>query len=575
MIFRRRQEQKLRPSTKQKHREPLAPANTSPIAVAAALDKVMEARQARSGQHRRVADRASPLPAFPPFPTARPSVPTPASAELFKPPQVVHPASRRPARAPAETDFAVQPLPAQAALLKNSRSGFLKGLMPERVPAAVAGREDETIGRHFERDLAGELRRGGRVLLAATLFALMWAGFVPLSGAVIIAGSLVVQSSVKKVQHPAGGVVSAIFVHNGSKVNAGDELLRLDTTQAHANLQVVARQLDESRLRIARLNAERDGSEPHWPIEMSAELSTTERSRLLASEQDIFAQRAGARRGQQALAESRVKQLEKQILGLEAQLASNRTQMTITAKELHNVEKLLEEKLVTMERLTALQREAARLEGIDGQVSSQIAETRNKINEARLQGIQTDESFRSEVMRDLGDAEAKEGELIERKAAAEDQAKRTIIQAPATGTIQELAVHTVGGFVSAGEVMMVIVPQGDALEIDARLSPDKIDQVHAGQAAHVRLSAFNARTTPELTGVVDNISADLVRDSQSSAGHYDIKVSLPATEVSRLGKLQLVPGMPAEVFLQTGSRTMLSYLFKPMTDQLSRMFRER
>jgi HlyD family secretion protein len=411
--------------------------------------------------------------------------------------------------------------------------------------------------------------------MAAGLFILVWAGFVPLSGAVIVAGSLVVQSSVKKVQHPAGGVVSAIFVHNGSKVKAGDELLRLDKTSAHANLQVIARQLDESRLRIARLNAERDGSEPRWPAEISAELRAAERNRLLASEQDIFAQRATARRGQRELAESRIKQLEKQILGLEAQLASNRRQMTIAAKELQNVEKLLKEKLVTMERLTALQREAARLEGIDGQLSSQIAETHNKINETRLQGIQTDESFRSEVMRDLSEAEAKEGELIERKTAAEDQAKRTIVRAPSTGTIQELTVHTVGGVVSAGEVMMAVVPDDDVLEIDARLSPDKIDQVHVGQIAHVRLTAFNARTTPELSGVVDTISADLVRDPQSGTGYYDIRITLPATEVSRLGKLQLVPGMPAEVFLQTGSRTMLSYLFKPITDQLSRMFRER
>src|SRR5262249_1526315 len=195
-----------------------------------------------------------------------------------------------------------------------------------------------------------------------------WGGLVPLSGAVIVAGSLVVQSGIKKVQHPVGGVVSAIFVHNGSKVKAGAELLRLDKTSAHSNLQVIARQLDEARLRIARLNAERDGSKPNWPPEMSAELSTAERNRLLASDQDIFAQRAAARRGQHELSESRSKQLEKQILGLEAQLASNRTQMTITAKELRNVEKLLKEKLVTMERLTALQREAARLDGIDGQL---------------------------------------------------------------------------------------------------------------------------------------------------------------------------------------------------------------
>ena len=230
---------------------------------------------------------------------------------------------------------------------------------------------------------------------------------------------------------------------------------------------------------------------------------------------------------------------------------------------------------MTMGRVTTLQREAARLDGLDGQLASQIAETRNKVNETRLQAIQTDENLRSEAVRDLSEAEAKEGELIERKIAAEDQLKRTVLRAPSTGTVQELAVHTLGGVVTPGEVMMAIVPDGDALEIEARLSPDKIDQVRAGQKAHVRLSAFNARTTPELSGVVDWISSDVVHSSQSGSTYYAVRISLPAEEVRRLGKLQLVPGMPAEIFLETGSRTMLSYLFKPMMDQLSRMFRER
>jgi len=475
----------------------------------------------------------------------------------------------------AKTVLVLRSLRHYAPPVKDAILGVLRGLKAEPIPADASAHHADRLSRHFEHSLANELRRGRQVLLGAAVIVTIWAGFVPLSGAVIVAGSVVVQSGVKKVQHPAGGVVSAVFVHNGSKVKAGDELLRLDETSAHSNLQVIARQLDETRLRIARLNAERDGSEPHWPTEMSAELSSVERSRLLTSEQNIFAQRTSARRGQQDLAGSRVQQLEEQIRGLEAQLASNRSQMTITAKELGNVEKLLKEKLVTMERLTSLQREAARLQGLDGQLSSQIAETRNKVNEARLQGIQTGETFSSQVLHDVNEAEAKEGELIERKAAAEDLAKRTVVRAPATGVVQELAVHTIGGVVSAGQVVMAIVPDGDALEIDARLSPDKIDQVHAGQAAHVRLTAFNARTTPELTGAVDTVSADLVHDPVSGARYYDVRITLPADQVRRLGALQLVPGMPAEVFLQTGSRTMLSYLFKPMTDQLSWMFRER
>jgi membrane fusion protein, type I secretion system len=562
----RRPQPEMRPPAEGRHRKVSAPAHTASSGVAEALGRVLEAKRALRVQ----LGGSENLPSRPLL-TSSPS----ASTFLRESRAAAAPLLPMRARQPNNPITAVRAKRRHAPLVKDAILSLLRGLTAEPIPADASGRPADRLNRQFERSLAGELRRGRQVLLGAGLIALIWAGLVPLSGAVIVAGSLVVQSGVKKVQHPAGGVVSAIFVHNGSKVKAGDELLRLDETSVHSNLQMVARQLDETRLRIARLNAERDGSEPHWPTDMSAELSSAERRRLLASEQDIFAQRRSARGGELQLADSRVQQLKEQILGLEAQRASNRSQMTITAKELENVEKLIKEKLVTMERLTSLQREAARLQGLDGQLSSQIAETRNKVNEARLQGIQTGESFRSEVMRDVNEAEAKEGELIERKTAADDQAKRTVVRAPATGIVQELAVHTIGGVVSAGQIVMAIVPEGDALEIDARLSPDKIDQVHTGQTAHVRLSAFNARTTPELNGVVDTVSADLVHDTASGAGYYEVRVTLPTDEVRRLGALQLVPGMPAEVYLQTGSRTMMSYLFKPMTDQLSSMFRER
>jgi len=439
----------------------------------------------------------------------------------------------------------------------------------------VPREHEEPLRHRLEHNLGSELRRGGRVLAIAGAIVLGWAGLVPLSGAVIVSGSLVVRSDVKKVQHPSGGIIAAIAVRNGSKVEAGQELVRLDETSARTNLQVIARQLDEVRLRIARLNAERDGVQPDWPVSMAAELDAKERDRLFASERDFFAARGNARRNEKELTESRVKQLEKQIGGLEAQLESNNTQLDITRAELKGVESLLREKIVTMQRATSLQREAARLDGVGGQLASQIAEIRGKMNEARLQSVQAEQTFRSEVMRDLNEAESKEGELIERRLVAEDQLRRTIVRAPTTGTIHDLGVHTAGGVVAPGEVLMTLVPDGDALEVDARLSPDKIDQVRIGQGARVRLSAFDAGTTPQISGTVDFVSPDLVRDPQMGARYYNVRIALRQEEVRRLADLQLVPGMPAEAFLQTESRTMLSYLFKPVTDQLTRMFRER
>ena len=453
------------------------------------------------------------------------------------------------------------------------RSSLGKVISNHRPPAGLE--IHSSIGQTLERALAHERRRSSRILAFAGVVLFGWAAWVPLSGAVVISGSLVMQSNVKKVQHAQGGIVTTILVQNGSKVGAGDELVRLDQTSARANLQVIARQLDEVRIRIARLKAERDNLEtPRWPSELAAEFDPAEREELLASERGLFIARANARRGRQELAESHTNQLEKQITALEAQLRSNGKQADITGGELSGVEELLRQKLVTLPRATTLQKEAAHLDGVGGQLTAQIAETRAKVSETRLQALQSEETFRSEVMRDLREAEAKEGELIERNLAARDQMARTIIRAPTAGTIHELTLHTVGGVVTPAEVLMLIVPDDDTLAIEARLSAEKVDQVHVGQMAHVRMSSLNQRTTPELAGIVELVSADVVRDAQSGATYYSVRIALPADEVHRLGSLHLIPGMPAEIFLETKSRTMLSYLFKPLTDQLSRTFRE-
>jgi HlyD family secretion protein len=453
---------------------------------------------------------------------------------------------------------------------RSSLGKVISGHRPQ-----VVRESSSSIGRKLERALAHERRRSSRILACAGVVIFGWAAWVPLSGAVVISGSLVMQSNVKKVQHAQGGIVTTILVHNGSKVAAGDELVRLDQTPARANLQVVARQLDEVRIRIARLKAERDNQDaPRWPSEHTAEFDPAEQEELLASERGLFVARANTRRGRQELAETRANQLEDQISALQSQLRSNGKQANITGGELNGVEELLRQKLVTLPRATALQKEAAHLDGVGGQLTAQIAETRAKVSETRLQALQSEETFRSEVMRDLREAEAKEGELVERHLAARDQMTRTIIRAPTAGTIHELALHTIGGVVTPAEVLMLVVPDDDTLAIEARLSADKVDQVHVGQTAHVRMSSLNQRMTPELTGVVELVSADVVRDAQSGATYYSVRIALPADEVRRLVSLRLIPGMPAEIFLETESRTMLSYLFKPLTDQLSRTFRE-
>ncbi len=420
-----------------------------------------------------------------------------------------------------------------------------------------------------------ELRTGFRVLIG-TLLAGCCLGLMPLAGAVVVPGNLVVESNVKAIQHPTGGIVAEITVMNGARVNAGDLLVRLDSTQTLANFQMVSKQLDELRARIARLVAERDGLDQiHIPPELASRGSENSARSFVASENALLKARSNARESQKDLLQNRVKQLTEEIAGLDAQLASKAKQLELVAGELTGVQDLYDKRLVPLTRLTTLQRETARIEGERGQLISAVAETKSKIGESQLQLIRIDQEFRSDVVKELGEAQGKEAELAERRVAARDQLNRIEIRAPTAGIIHQLSVHTIGGVIRAGDTIMEIVPDEDVLQIEVRLQPTEIDHVRTGQEAFVRFSAFNQRTTPQITGTVSYISADTSHDQQSNASYYLVRVSLSDQQRHRLSGLQLVPGMPAEVFMQTTSRTLLSYLLKPIMDQMQRAFVEQ
>jgi HlyD family secretion protein len=427
-----------------------------------------------------------------------------------------------------------------------------------------------------EWSFKNELRTGLRILLFAILLGGGWLALVPLAGAIVVPGNLVVQSNVKTIQHPSGGVVAEIKVANGMRVAASDLLLRLDATQAQASLQLVTKQLDETRARIPRLTAERDGlSQPEFPPALLARSGEDNVRSLLASETSLFKARSDGRHSQKDLLESRIVQLSQEISGLEAQVDSKAKQLELIASELVGVKELYDKRIVPLTRLTALQREIARIEGERGQLVFSIAETKSKIGEAQLQISHLDQDFRTDVVKELGQTQAKEAELVERDVAARDLLDRIEIRAPTSGVIHQLSAHTIGGVIRAGEAIMEIVPDTDDLLVEARLQPQDIDHVHPGQTAFVRFSAFNQRVTPQLTGTVSLVSADTTRDQQTNAHYFTVRVVLPDEERRRLGGLQLVSGMPAEVFMQTGSRTMLNYLLKPITEQMNRTFVEQ
>jgi len=225
-------------------------------------------------------------------------------------------------------------------------------------------------------------------------------------------------------------------------------------------------------------------------------------------------------------------------------------------------------------RLTTLERDAARLSGERAQYIASRAQAKGKITETELQIIQVDKDMVSEVSKDLRETNDKTGEFVERKVTAEDQLRRIDIRAPQDGMVLQSTVHTVGGVITAGDAIMMIVPQADDLSVEAKVNPQDIDKLQIGQKTLLRLSAFNQRTTPELNGVVTRVSADVTTDQRTGQSYYTIRVSMPPEEVARLGDVKIIPGMPVEAFVQTGDRTMLSYLMKPLSDQVMRSFRE-
>lgn len=425
-----------------------------------------------------------------------------------------------------------------------------------------------TIRRHL---IAGLCVLGMLVLGVGALSAT-----TEISGAVLAPGLLVVDSNVKKVQHPTGGVIGELLVKDGVHVRAGDVVVRLDETITRANLAIVVKALDELSARQARLEAERDGNEDvNFPASLSERKNDPDVARIINGEERLFQLRRTARAGQRSQLTERIAQIREEVRGLSEQVDAKGKEIELIGRELEAVRGLWEKNLVSIARLTQLEREAARLNGERGQLVAAAAQARGRISEIGLQIIQIDQDLRSEVAKELREIQARVAEYVERKVAATDQLNRIDIRAPIDGTVHQLAVHTVGGVINAAEQIMLIVPEGERLMVEARINPQDIDQIKIGQRALVRFASFNQRTTPEIYGAVDRISADIVVEQRTGVNYYVVRIELPANELSRLGAVRLVAGMPIESFIETAPRSLLSYLSKPLLDHGLRAFRDR
>lgn len=415
------------------------------------------------------------------------------------------------------------------------------------------------------------LRQGYASILAIALSIGLWAFMSRIAAVVLAEGMLVVQSEVKKIQHPTGGIVAEIKVTEGAHVKEGDVLLRLDDTIARASVSIADATLGELTARRLRLEAERDG---RTTLVLPADASP-QAARMLPGEQRLLELRARVRDGQSAQLRERIAQAREQIRGLDEQIAAKQDELAFIRRELDGVRQLFAKNLVPINRLNALERDLVRIEGDARQLGAIANATRGKITETELQIEQIDQEMRSELAKDLREAEAKIAEAVEKKVTAEDQLKRIELRAPQDGVVHQLAAHTVGGTVGAGEELMQIVPTADALTVEVRILPEDIDRVHVGQPAGFRLPALDSRTTPELFGKVSRVGADIETEKQTGQNFYEVRLSLSPEQIARLDGARLVPGMPIETFIQTGERSVMSRVLKPLSDQLNYAFRER
>ncbi len=417
----------------------------------------------------------------------------------------------------------------------------------------------------------------GGVLIVALVVGLGgWASTAEISGALIAPGTVVVDSNVKKVQHPTGGVVGAVLVHDGDRVKAGDILIRLDETVTRANLAIVTKGLTELYARKGRLAAERDGADTiAAPPELADHAGDPDVKAALDSERKLFELRRSARLGKKDQLQQQIKQLQEQITGLTAQVDAKAKETGLIEQELGGVRSLWQKNLVPMERLTSLERQETQLQGERGQLVASTAQAKGRIAEIELQALQIDQDFSSDVAKELGETDSKIGEYVERKVTAQDQLRRIDIRSPQNGVVFQSTANTVGGVITAGDPIMLIVPEADKLSVEVKVDPKDIELVEFAQPVLLRFSAFDQRTTPELNGTISRVAADTTVDQRTGQSYYLVRIAINPGEIDRLGAVKLTPGMPVEAFIQTGERTLVSYLVKPLQDQLMRSFREK
>jgi HlyD family type I secretion membrane fusion protein len=404
----------------------------------------------------------------------------------------------------------------------------------------------------------------------------IWSATAPLSQAVAAFATLVIKGDRKQIQHFEGGIVGVLYVDEGQPVEQGELLVALNPLQASAQVARHDSQLDHTLALEARLSSELKGERV---IILEGQL--LERisvnpviNNILEAEQRHLSARRDTLDGTIIILKQRIDQLNNEIDGLEIQRDSRLEQLDLFRSELVGLRGLHEKGYFPKSKILAMERAIAELRGAAGNDAALIARAKSARAEAENQIVSVKQRFREDIVKQLRDIQVEISDLRERLLVAEDVLERIEIHAPRSGIVQDLKFHTVGGVVKPGDILMEIAPQDDDLIVHAQVQPTDIDNIAIGQRAEVRLTALNSRTTPAIYGNVISVSGDSLPDPRSNVPYYLTRIDIPITEREKLGEIKLKAGMPADVLIQTGERTALNYLLKPMIDAFARGLNE-
>lgn len=432
----------------------------------------------------------------------------------------------------------------------------------------------------LEASAAASLGRHGWVgyaVLVAVVGGLgLWAATTQIAGAVVASGVIVVEDGSKRIQHQEGGIVSEILVRNGDRVAEGQLLLRLDGTAVSASRDVIRVQLDNAFAARARLVAEASGAMAMERPSVSGWSPGPDFDAAFGTQARLLEARRISLTGQQSRLAEQGAQLQEQVAGLRAQQAALGDELAILSDEWRGLEELLAGGLTDSARANANRRQRTTIEGNIAKLATDIAGARAAIAERALASAQVEDDFRSEVLEDLQALDVNIAELLQQKITADDRLRRLEVRAPRAGIIHQSIVQTVGGVVAPGEALMLVVPANEQLLVDVHVSPSDVDDISAHQDVLVRFTGLDAPTTPDLRGSVASVSPATARDPVTGAIFYEVRITIPEAERQRVGvATPLMPGMPAEAFLETETRTVLAYLAKPLLEQLAHSFREK